>query len=101
MGARLVSQEKGDTRYGGVSCISRKRETRVMEARLVSQEKGDTLWGHVSLLLHMIKKNVNRLVSTPCFLRQHANGRLHTCTHVCKWPLRMLDHEAQRGAHAI
>jgi hypothetical protein len=26
MGARLVSQEKGDTRYGGTSRISRKRK---------------------------------------------------------------------------
>jgi hypothetical protein len=57
IGPCFISQEKGDVRYGGASCISGKGRC--------------TLWGCVYLLTNSTKKTVNRIFSMGCSLCQH------------------------------
>jgi hypothetical protein len=80
--AHLVSQEKGDTRYGGTSCIS---------------------GTHISFLLNMRNKQYLQIIlhGMPLAPTRSMPVGTHTQTYVCQRARTGLAQEAPRGAQAV
>jgi hypothetical protein len=82
----LISDEENGrcVLWGRVSYV-KKREMHVMGARLLSQKKGDTHYGgRVSLLPNSTKNIVNKIFFTGCSLHQHATCPLaHIRARMC------------------